>query len=120
MYTVFTQHLEINTCCAYYQVKAAFTRTYRAAGILTPYSLDALPKKMAATAITSSGGEGDSLYDENEGDEEESTTDVGDDAMIKVKDKSLTDKKGQGGKVKRNNSHVKKKSTTKPSNKKKR
>jgi len=78
---------------------------------------------MAATAITSSTGEADKPYDENEGDEEELATDVGDDAMIKVKDKSLTGKKGQGGKVNksvnRNDSHAKKKTTAKSSNKKK-
>ena len=85
-----------------------------------------MPKKMAATAITSSTGEADNPYDENEGDEgdeEELATDVGDDAMIKVKDKSLTGKKGQGGKVNksvnRNDSHAKKKTTAKSSNKKK-
>ena len=76
---------------------------------------------MAGAGTTSSTSEADNLYGEEEGDEEEelSTTDVGDDAMIKVKDKSSTGKKGSG-KINKSNTHAKKKtSTIKPSSKKK-
>lgn len=78
--------------------------------------MDALPKK-ASTAITSSASELDDLYGE-EGDEEESpsTTDVSDDAMIKMKSKLSADKKGPR-KLNKNDTHTKKK--TKASSKKK-
>ena len=74
--------------------------------------MDALPKKMAAGAVASRIDEVDSLYAGEEGDEEEesSTTNIADDAMIKVK--SSTGKKGPG----KPNTHTKKKTV---SNKKK-
>lgn len=90
---------------------------YRTAGVLTPYSLEAGPKKKTALGAASGSptGELDDLYGEEEGDEEEeATTGVGDDAMIKVKDKS---KKGPG-KTNKNDSHTKKKEP-KTSNKRK-
>lgn len=77
---------------------------------------------MAGAAVTSSTSEGENVYGEEEGDEEEessSTTDVGDDAMIKIKDKSTADKKGTG-KINKSSTHTKKKtSTIKTSSKKK-
>ena len=85
--------------------------------MLTPYSLDAVPKKKTAigASSTSPTGELDDLYGEEEGDEdEEASADVGDDAMIKVKDRS---KKGPG-KANKNDAHTKKKAP-KTSNKRK-
>jgi len=79
--------------------------------------LDALPKKMtASTAAMSSASELDDLYGEEGDEEEESPTDVGNDAMIKVKSKLSADKKGPR-KLNKNDTHAKKK--TKASSKKK-
>jgi len=63
------------------KVKAAFTRAYKAAQIVTPYSLDTTAtKKITGGRLLS---ESDETFEEDE-EESSQSTDISRDAMIKV------------------------------------